>query len=361
MIEIDILPASSESKGGDCALIRIGTFDYRSKNNNQIVILIDAGYKENAERIKEYLYEHYNTKTIDLAIITHPDTDHISGFKQLLDDNCINIRRTFIHDPWLHAKGIFNRTQDGRRTVNSIENSFEDTLKTLSNVLDRIENKNTEPFGIIKLQGVNAYILGPTKDYYEKLLYQFPGMEGNSSGGPSDIYSDRLSDYDPSINHFLDDPQTSPKNNSSAIILFHDDNNVPIALFTGDAGVDAINKALDIADKHNIKYKNVNLFQIPHHGSIKNISKALIERISPKRAYVSAPPEKTEHPSRLLINYFHKIGIDVYHVRDKKGIVFYFDGASSRPNWGSADKAPIYEKIYRLLGGLGRYLKQGSS
>lgn len=359
MIEIDILPASSERKGGDCALIRIGTFDYITKKNNQFIILIDAGYQENADRIKNYLSSHYNTNKIDAAIITHPDIDHISGLKKLLDDDLVTIEKTYIHDPWLHAHGIFNRTLDGRRTVNSIKNAFENTLKVLSEVLEKVGNKNTEPFGLTKLPGVpgvSAYILGPSVDYYHNVLHQFPGMEGFNTGGSSDIYSEDISDYDPNMDHFLDNPHTSPKNNSSAIILLHDSNSNPIALFTGDAGVEAINEALDIADANHIAYKNVSLFQIPHHGSIKNISEDLIDRISPKRAYVSAPPEKLEHPSRLVLNYFHKSEIGVYHIRDKNGVVFSFDGASSRPDWSSAEKVPFFQKVYRLKNTLKRYL-----
>jgi len=48
------LPASSEKKGGDAILLRIGSFSYDNPyNNKQAVILIDSGYKSTAENIEK--------------------------------------------------------------------------------------------------------------------------------------------------------------------------------------------------------------------------------------------------------------------------------------------------------------------
>lgn len=348
MIEIDILPASSEKKGGDSVLIRVGNFDYTMKHNEQKIILIDGGYQENASRIKEYLQTHYQAKTIDFAIITHPDQDHISGFNKLLDDPEVTVKKTYIHDPWNHTHRMFTKTQDGRRTVKSLGNAFDETLSTLSSVLEKSNAKNIEPLAPLKIAGLNLYIIGPTKDFYQETLYKFPGMEGAEQSGPSDVYEENFTLYQNSINHFLDDPKTSPKNDSSVITLLHDNNNEPVALFTGDAGVDAIGRALDTADGNRLKYKGVYLFQIPHHGSIKNISEDLISRISPKNAYVSAPPNKDEHPSPLLMNFLIQQGIPIYHVKDTNGVLFYHDTPNRRPGWGAAPTVQHREKVRKL-------------
>lgn len=342
MIEIDILPASSEKKGGDSILMRI--FNSRT----QKVILIDGGYKENAARIKNHLQEYYNTNTIDIAIITHPDQDHISGFNALLDDNTVIVNTTYIHDPWNHTDHMFTRTEDKRRTKKSLGNAFDETLSILLDTLNKSDAKNVEPLAPHTVKGTNLHIIGPTRDFYRNTLFKFPGMEGAESSGPSNIYDEELTTYNDSIDHFLDNPKTSPKNNSSVITLLHDDEGTPVALFTGDAGVDAINQALDTAERQKLSYKGVFLFQIPHHGSIKNISKELIDRISPKNTYISAPPNKIEHPSSLLINYLVNRGIPVYHIKDKHGIAFPYKTVINRPGWGSAPTANRFEKVYRL-------------
>ena len=348
MIEIDILPASSEKKGGDSVLIRIGNFNYTEERNQQKVILIDGGYQENASRIKDHLKKHYQTETIDIAIITHPDQDHISGFNKLLDDTSVVVKKTYIHDPWNHTHHMFTRTKDGRRTAKSLGNSFDQTLSILLNTLEKSDAKNIEPFAPLKLYGLNLHIIGPTPKFYRDTLYKFSGMEGAESSGPSNIYEEEPSLYQSSMDHFLDDPKTSPKNDTSVITLLRDDNNEPVALFTGDAGVDAINRALDTADAEGLKYKGVYLFQIPHHGSIKNISEELINRIDPKNTYVSAPPNKAEHPSPLLINFLIKRNTPIYHVQDTDGIVFYHGTPNRRPSWGAAPTAPHRDKVRRL-------------
>lgn len=353
MIEIDILPASTDAKGGDSVLIRIGTFSYDNKKNNQKVILIDSGYQENADRITSYLSEHYQTDTIDIAIISHPDMDHISGFKKLLDDDVVKIKETFIHDPWSHAKTIYSKTRDGRRTINAIKNEFDESLKSLSEILDNVDNINTEPLGtglITEFDGVKLYLLGPSKEYYQKLLYCFPGMEGEIPYGDTDIYHKNEVDYSPHMPHFLENPVTSAKNSSSTIILIHGKNDSPIALFTGDAGTEAIEEALKAADYYNLSYKNVNLFQIPHHGSIKNISEHLIKRIQPIQTYVSAPPNNPKHPSRLLLNYLDNNGFAVRHIKDISGIRYSYEGAPSRPGWTTATPFNRYRKVFRLKG-----------
>lgn len=352
MIDVDILPASSEKSGGDSVLIRIGTFDYSSSKNDQKVILIDGGYQENADRIFDHLKYNYQTDTIDLAIITHPDHDHISGFKKLLDNGLVKVKKTMIHDPWNHAQHIFKKTQDGRRTVTSISNKFEETLKCLSDTLDDIGGKNTEPFGYKFLEEYGIHILGPSKEYYRDLLYQFPSMEGENSGGSSfgsDVYEEGKSSYNENVRHFLDNPHTSPKNSTSTIILLSDEKNKPFALFTGDAGVEAIEKALDAADNEGIEYKGVNLFQIPHHGSIKNLSEKIINRISPKRAYVSAPHNSEKHPSKLLINFFIKKEISTHHV--SVNTLLYRNHDVNRPEWGPAEPAKIsyFVKLLRMF------------
>lgn len=334
MIEIDILPASTEKSGGDSILIRIGKFDYDLQRNQQTVVLIDSGYAENADRIHKYLTDHYGTSTIDCLVITHPDMDHISGLAKLLEDGHVEIKNSFIHDPWNHARTVFQQTEDGRRSVKSIGNKFEETLSVLSDVLEHLDDVNCEPFSCCRLiDGLNLYIIGPSQDYYTELLYKFPGMEGDTGYSSTEIYHNTLVPYSPHLSHFLDNPQTSPKNNSSVILLLHDSNNKPIALFTGDAGVEAISAALDCADEYGLSYKNVDLFQIPHHGSIKNINQSIIDRISSKRAFVSAPPKKLEHPAKHLLNHFHGQGVKVHHIKHESGIRFGYESAPSRPGW----------------------------
>ena len=55
-------------------------------SGDQYVVLIDAGNVSDSDKIKNYIWNHWKTYTIDLAICTHPDSDHKGGFFGLLND-----------------------------------------------------------------------------------------------------------------------------------------------------------------------------------------------------------------------------------------------------------------------------------
>ena len=59
--------------------------------DEQFIVLIDAGNAGDAAIIKKHLNDYYESYYIDLAICTHPDSDHKDGFFDLLQDNDITI------------------------------------------------------------------------------------------------------------------------------------------------------------------------------------------------------------------------------------------------------------------------------
>lgn len=238
MIEIDVLPAS-EKQSADAILLRIGSFSYDNpENNDQKVILIDSGWQSTAEKIENHLNDYYYTDTIDYVFITHHDADHISGLLKLLKNKRIKITRAFIHDPWNHKNELLKWDEDGRRTIRSIGSCLDENLAILSEILDLLNERNQEVFDISGNEELGLYILGPSKKDYLNLLPEFRGMynERHTSGG---VYTDEEFYYHPSFAHFLSNPITSAENDSSTIILLHNSKKEPIALFTGDAGVDS--------------------------------------------------------------------------------------------------------------------------
>lgn len=352
MTEIDVLPAS-QKKSGDAILIRIGTFSYEDlENNSQTVILIDSGYTDTSKIIEDYLHDYYHTETIDMVFVTHPDTDHISGLLKLLDSESVKIEKTFILDPWNHSVELYHKIEDRRVTPNSIGKKLEESMSKLATVLDKLDSKNTEVFAGCCDEKLGLYILGPTKKYYENLLLEFPGMEKERNASNEKIYMDKHTEYDPSFKHFLDNPKTSARNDSSLIICLCDTQQKPIALFTGDAGVSSIKKALYFAKKRNFNLKNISWFQLPHHGSLKNIDEEILDDLTPNGVFVSAADDDAEPPSKLLVNYLIENSIIYRHIGSSKGICFLFDGAPLRPGWSSVKDSEPFEKVLKLKDGV---------
>ena len=67
--------------------------------DEQFIVLIDAGNAGDAAIIKKHLNDYYGSYYIDLAICTHPDSDHKDGFFDLLQDNDITIETFWLTDP----------------------------------------------------------------------------------------------------------------------------------------------------------------------------------------------------------------------------------------------------------------------
>ena len=81
--EIDFLPVGDESQSGDAILLRYG--DLSGARERQTVVLVDGGFRETADAVIEHLAQYYQTNVIDLVVSTHPDADHISGLREILD------------------------------------------------------------------------------------------------------------------------------------------------------------------------------------------------------------------------------------------------------------------------------------
>lgn len=365
MIEVDFLPAS-QSQSGDCILLRVGSFSYDPRQrNNQIVIMIDSGFSGCSNDIRRHLTEYYRTSRIDYVFITHPDADHISGLNTLLDDTSIDIGTIVVHDPWNHVNSVFSRTQDGRRTRKSIKGKFEETLKILDQVFEKMEKRRVptqEAFagGFLSLGEYELTILGPSKGYYEYVLMQFPGMDNEKmTRGPS-IYEEEI-DWKFIDRFFLKNPDTSPKNNSSMVILISQKKSClngfsemkePLFLFTGDAGTEALWKAVSFASESKLLVKGCKYMQLPHHGSLKNVNAALLGIVNAEKYIVSASSVDLEHPSRLLVNYIRGIlGKPLYHINDSTMMQFGF-GGPFRPGWGCAIPKPMFSKVFKLKGGV---------
>ena len=215
--EIDMLPVGN----ADAFLIR-----YFNELNDEIVILIDAGRKQHGQQVVDHINKYTNKKSIDLAICTHPDADHIGGFFAIVDQ--LNIGEFWIHDPVKHKADIKKILESIHQ--NKLEKGLSFVVETLDdsiNLLTLIDKKgirrDREPFAGLSYEKAPIFIVGPTLDYYEKCLSQFrdikklfeeekiaKGMEDNSIIGQlaaKEIFNDK-NDH-------------SKSNNSSVITYFN--------------------------------------------------------------------------------------------------------------------------------------------
>jgi hypothetical protein len=119
---------------------------------------------------------------------------------------------------------------------------------------------------------------------------------------------------------------TAAENETSVVLWGNFDSSM--VLLTADAGTNALRWACDFAGRQNIDVQSATLVQVPHHGSRRNVSPSVLDRLlgpkipsgtSEKRfGIVSAPKDDENHPRKMVLNAFLRRGTRVRSTQGKR-------------------------------------------
>ena len=348
MYEIDFLAiektGSAGSKSGDAIPIR-----FTDPDGVERVVVIDGGYKDTGERLVDHVRNMFGTSHVDLVISTHPDADHINGLATVLDE--LDVDELLIHRPHLHAPDVSD--------YSNIE--VIDALIGLAEDTDVIV---TEPFTGLERFGGALRILGPTEAYYSELLADDLAKATSGTAALTAAITKRLTES--SFAHgvvdllsralaFLptetlgEDGETSPRNSTSVITLLTIDGNR--LLLTGDAGVDALNRASEEYEAVVGEFAHFPLrfFQAPHHGSRRNLAPSLLNRIFGKAgdtfgtptSFISSAKADPKHPSPKVTNALKRRNVRVF-ATEGQGICH--SSGVDRPGWVPVTEVPALDE-----------------
>ena len=297
-----------------------------------------------------FIKESANTDYIDLVVASHLHNDHISGLTKVLSG--LQVGTLAIHCPWDYTKSIQRMTQT-TASPSHLKTQIERSVLTLSSLVDLAEElgiKVIQPFaGEEILNGL--FVLGPTEEYYQDLLANFNITPEVKAGSRIDTFIKSSRDavinwidaHSP-LGKLSDDyPDTSPENNSSLVLLLQI--NEKKFLFTGDAGKDALTRSINFAESEGISLANIDFFDIPHHGSRRNLGQTILNRLMPKNAFISCPPEgDPKHPSRRVVNAL--IERDCHPCSTKGGgIYLHSKDTPQRDGWNTAQPLSFYDQV----------------
>lgn len=301
--EVRFFQVGTATKGGDAILIRL-LDEYR----NPTVIIIDGGYRETGEKIIEYL-NNLNISTVDLVINTHPDIDHISGLVRLFEEDELTINKLIMNRPWRDSNITADYFADNRITDKSVNKRMTEAFKyayQLEQVAITKIGENNIKHPVVG----NSYfdcltILAPSKNLYRTKLLESDKTPTTIEDSSTNFFSKTMKKLVRYIRGLMPwrNEETSPINETSIVsLLCLPDSNY---LLTGDAGRHCLGEALDYKSTSSpIAAKSINVMQLPHHGSRKNVSPELIRRIGASEYIISCPPDGLEshHPSRRMVN-----------------------------------------------------------
>lgn len=346
--EIDFHPVGDGEKGGDAITIQYGCLN--SENNfSQKIIVIDGGTLDSGKEVVEHIKNVYKTNTVDLIINTHPDNDHCSGLREII--NNLTVKEIWIHRPWLSSSEFLNMFKDGRITNNSLKERLKDALNVVSEIESLAKSKRItlrEPFTGLTFDDGVVTVLGPTENFYKELLPQF-----RSTPAPANesLLSKALSSVKDAVQmvveamhiETLDESgETSPENNTSVISLFSYAGQK--VLFTGDAGIPALKQVIDIAAYNNIALNKLHILQVPHHGSKRNVSPSILNSIKAECAYISCPKEgDPKHPAKKVTNALIRRNMKPFYT--KGNILCWRHNTPVRVGYSPAIPIPFYDQV----------------
>jgi beta-lactamase superfamily II metal-dependent hydrolase len=312
MYEVDFLPVESEdglgSKSGDAIAMRFTV----ESSQQEAVVVIDGGYTAIGEKLTDHISSWYGTERVDLVISTHPDADHLNGLKKVIEEH--EVGELMVHQPRLHTGNIGNFSN----------------IEALDDLIDAANSRGvkvTEPFaGISRFDG-QLTILGPNKLYYEELLNQYLALLQEGKAAPTlsktlmasarDFLKRAMSFFP--VETLSDDVTTSERNNSSVIALLRCDGRR--LLFTGDAGIPALDQAADEYERAVGSFAGypLHFIQAPHHGSRHNLGPTVLDRLlgpasapfGNPTAFISSAKASEKHPSPKVVNALGRRGANV--------------------------------------------------
>ncbi len=300
-------------------------------------ILVDGGNDGSAETVLAFLARR-GVSHIDHLVCSHLHDDHAAGLVSIAGQRWLTIGSAWVHQPRLHIDLARLAAVGSRATVSRTAADINECLETTDRLVATLGARGVaayEPFSGMSIGPL--FVAGPTRDYYRQLLCEFTDIDARSvldariaetglSLFAELLYSDTSSTLD-------DSPETSPENNTSVIL--YGNNGGTRFLFTADAGVGALTRV--VAAYQAGSFSNLEWFQLPHHGSRRNVNQFLVDHFCPKLAYVSADGS-LKHPRRAVVNAFKAKGTHVFstHYPQATNLWYHSGVVPARPDYGLA-------------------------
>lgn len=337
--EIDLLAVGEEGKSGDAIAVRFGPALHR---DHQTVLVVDGGFHDTGPQLVHHIQRYYQTDHIDIMVSTHPDGDHVNGLLHVMENTTVG--ELLMHRPWMHVDERQRRT---------LRNTLTGAVELESAALER-GVLITEPFAGLQRFGVLT-VLGPSPALYYELVPQFRPLLSTAEQLAAQLI-DRIRGSvlvrvleDLFFETLTDEGETSAENNTSVILHLNLDGGG--ILLTGDAGLPALEPAVELFKALGLDIAPLNLLHVPHHGSRRNVGPTILNRLigpiggfTDTSAVIScARNGAPKHPSARVMNALTRRGVDVYTTAGS-GFCYPYH-PPGRPGWGLATPHPLHEEL----------------
>lgn len=273
----------------------------------------DGGFQKTGDKVVEHINKYYNDPdTIDAVIVSHPDGDHAGGVRTVLEE--FEVSELWMLRPWDYVDELIDRFARFKNKENLKKRLKEiyPNIAALEDIAEEEEIPIYEPFQGEKIG--DFFLLAPTKDRYLDLIVE---SEKTPQAVQENIQAS-LVKADSSLAAWGEESFSSEDTsheNEMSVIQYTKLCEQKI-LLTADAGRGALAEAADYAPWAGLILPGIDRFQVPHHGSRRNVSTEILNRwlgdILPESekpeagtgtftAIISASKDDDDHPRKAVI------------------------------------------------------------
>lgn len=346
---IDFMPVGNSN--GDAIVMRYGYAGTTHQTD-----IIDGGYTEVGKGIVLHLLRYFPDANIQNMLLTHADDDHARGLIPILEQ--CSVGALYMNRPWLYVDEVIEHFHGGY-TRQGLIDRFKDMHPYLVQLEEIAQRKGTLIFDALQGTRVGcSTILAPSRARYVQLIPDFdktPTSYRDANPFAPVVETvrnalDTVREYWGTETLQENPDPTSASNEASVVQLaqlgsFH-------ALFTGDAGPQAMHEAADFAQRLGI-LRPPDLFQVPHQGSRRNVTPSVLDRwLGPMlphdtgqyvgRAACSVGANKTSHPRKKVSNALLRRG---YPTSLARTAPLYLYSDSYDRGWPAAATLPFYSDV----------------
>ncbi len=352
--EIDFLDVETR-KSGDAITV------HYEVGGRRTIHVVDGGFDAMTQRIIDHIVTHYDNKPIDHVVVTHPDGDHACGLRGVVE-RC-NVGSLWMLRPWLYSEALlpyFPTYNSADRLAGRMKQLYP-YIADLERIADQKGVQIQEPFQGARIGAFT--VLAPTPQrYFECLLRseKMPEMAGEPSNSLAGLLEE-LAQIGRALVNFargawgyeVFSPEETSAENEMSVVQAAVIGGQRIVL-TGDAGRGALAEAADFAPMAGILLPGVHRFQVPHHGSRRNVSTELLDRwLGPRlpqrpcagqetfTAICSSAKADPDHPRRSVERAFVHRG--ARFITTEEGDVTTRWNAPPRIGWGALPVRPYPE------------------
>src|SRR5450631_102920 len=127
--EIEFMPVGTRTKPGDAIVIRYG------EPAAYEVMIVDGGTLDTGQELVDHVRGTFGSQVvISHVVLTHPDADHASGLRTVLDE--LPVKTLWMHVLWVHAEAARPYFANKSWTVEGLATALRQEYDLLAEIFD---------------------------------------------------------------------------------------------------------------------------------------------------------------------------------------------------------------------------------